>query len=236
MKKVAKLTPVTPESNKKSFVLGVETAVEPASSHSNEASKLDHKLSESDKSIQTNLEASREGDLHTTGERSSAAEVDQRQSIIPDNLALELLEKVRISTNLNNLNYNVCKLTLKSIVDCLKLRIPGWHDECNTILRQIDSCDQTISKEFIQTSTDYLELKSLFNKLWFCKNDEQQRSWPIQEDEEQIKYILNSLANILTNANPKISKEVLCDHNCENISLLITYFQVSSFSLDLYPV
>ena len=152
------------------------------------------------------------------------APIPIEQTTIPDNLTLDLLEKIRFTTNCN---YNVCKLTLKSVLNCLKLNLPQMHDDLNLILRQINTCDENISLEFIKKSIDYLELKSLFNKLWFCKNDDQQRSWPIQEDEEMIKYILNSLASILKNANPKTSKIILCDNKCENINLLITYFQVN---------
>ena len=242
VKKLSKLQPITPESNTRVFVF------ENAEAKSNEDLSGDFEASNQKAEDATNVEVRAfisepvRAELLPTTDQSNSRSVSpsispQPHSLqsnlsqnfqtfhqVPDDLTLELIEKIRLSTN--GLNYNVCKLTLKSILDCLKHRLPAWHDDCNTILRQIDSCDQAISTEFIVTSNDYLELRSLFNKLWFCKNDEQQRSWPIQEDEEQIKYILNSLANILANANPKISREVLCENNCETISLLITYYQV----------
>ena len=238
VKKLSKLQPITPESNAKAFVF------ENAEARSTEDLPSEGSNQKALNEEATNTEIARTSEpvraelplIELSRSRSvspSRTPTSQHSNLqtasktVPDDLTLELIEKIRLSTN--GLNYNICKLTLKSILDCLKQRLPAWHDDCNTILRQIDSCDQAISSEFILASNDYLELKSLFNKLWFCKNDEQQRSWPIQEDEEQIKYILSSLASILANANPKISREVLCENNCENISLLITYYQVGRF-------
>lgn len=234
VKKLSKLQPITPESNAKAFAFD-ETAnksnedlcssgefEEPAKQPAEEASRTDTLRPTSLESTRRDL--SPQSHSHSVSPAVSPGSHANTSHTIPDDLTLELIEKIRLSTN--GLNYNVCKLTLKSVMDCLKHRLPAWHDDCNAILRQINSCDQNISAEFIQSSNDFLELRSLFNKLWFCKNDEQQRSWPIQEDEEQIKYILSSLASILANANPKISREVLCENNCENISLLITYYQV----------
>lgn len=234
VKKLSKLQPITPESNANAF------AFDEAKSNEDLCSSGEFEEA-NEEAARTNVETLRPSNSESVRNELQASPQSNSRSVspaasplpgslqttcqnVPEDLTLELIEKIRLSTN--GLNYNVCKLTLKSILDCLKHRLPAWHDDCNTILRQINSCDQSISAEFIRSSNDYLELRSLFKKLWFCKNDEQQRSWPIQEDEEQIKYILSSLASILANANPKISREVLCENNCENISLLITYYQV----------
>lgn len=227
---MSKLNPITPDENKKTFIL--DASIQHAENErttalakeKNEEIRTDEQIKIVRKSKKdAKLKKSSNSELNKEKSLQTNLELVQNQQSIPETLTLDLLEKIRFTTNSN---YNVCKLTLKSVLNCLKMQLPNWHDHCNLILRQINSCDQNISLEFIKKSNDYLELKSLFNKLWYCKNDEQQRSWPIQEDEDQIKYILSSLSSILKNANPKISKIVLCENNCENINLLITYFQV----------
>ena len=181
VKKLSKLQPITPESNAKAFVF--DSPDEAGSKESSCEGTEKQKEPEEEKNVvPVRLELSVAAKSRSRSASPSTSRASPQShfqtSSVPDDLTLELIEKIRLSTN--GLNYNVCKLTLKSILDCLKHRLPAWHDDCNTILRQINSCDQAISTEFILSSNDYLELKSLFNKLWFCKNDEQQRSWPIQ--------------------------------------------------------
>lgn len=46
-------------------------------------------------------------------------------------------------------------------------------------------------------SEDKRKLLDIFKQLWYCKNDEQQRSWPVHEDEEHIGALLDDMNVIL---------------------------------------
>lgn len=46
-------------------------------------------------------------------------------------------------------------------------------------------------------SEDKRKLFDIFEQLWNCKNDEQQRSWPVHEDEDHIGTLLSDMNTIL---------------------------------------
>ena len=62
-----------------------------------------------------------------------------------------------------------------------------------------------------------------------CKNDEQQRSWPVHEDEMLIKGYLQEITKLFINAKPKISQELICKNNYDHVHMLVTYFQMGKY-------
>ncbi|XP_015914860.2 NCK-interacting protein with SH3 domain [Parasteatoda tepidariorum] len=75
-------------------------------------------------------------------------------------------------------------------------------------------------------SEDKRTLLDIFRQLWYCKNDEQQRSWPVHEDEDHISKLLVDLNNILVDANPRVTREIVQCDEYEMVLLLVTYYQM----------
>ncbi|RWS01188.1 DUF2013 domain containing protein-like protein [Dinothrombium tinctorium] len=147
-------------------------------------------------------------------------------SDIPHDFIPNLIERIRVSTELS---HNMCKLTAETVIKFLKEMIPSFEASCNIILEQLN--DENVkcpSPDVMRQSSDLINLNSLFRKLWFCKNDEQQRSWPVHEDEDTIESYLKDIAKLFINANPSISREVICKHGYDNVHMLVTYFQMET--------
>lgn len=114
----------------------------------------------------------------------------------PESLVMELIERVRVSSELS---HEMCKNTVEVLIDCLGEMIPGWQRKCNQIKQQLNSVDRTLATpDALLLSSDAQNLKAIFNKLWSCKNDEQQRSWPVHEDEGLIQQNLQEVSNCRT--------------------------------------
>jgi len=184
--------------------------------------------------------------IHNNVEKASVATNDTKETIksddseapnsvkIPDILIPELIERVRVTTDLN---HSMCILTVKTVIECLSDKIPEWSKDCQTIIQKL-SANIDLPIASVQSS-DLLNMKSVFRKLWWCKNDEQQRSWPVHEDEDIIKKYLDELLQIISNANPAFIKDAICKDNYENVHMLVTYFQMEtrrSLRMKLYSI
>jgi len=153
---------------------------------------------------------------------------------IPDVLIPELIERVRVSTDLN---HGMCILAVKTVIECLSERIPEWSSSCESIIQSLCSVNDCPNTNV--QSSDLIKLKSVFKKLWWCKNDEQQRSWPVHQDEHIITSYLEELLQILSNANPIVIKDAIFKDNYENVHMLVTYFQMEtrrSLRMKLYSI
>ncbi|KAI1280540.1 NCK-interacting protein with SH3 domain [Halotydeus destructor] len=170
-------------------------------------------------------------------ERKLSFSSEELQSGVPEALIPELVESLRVSTDLS---HEMCKTTIELVVDHLGRAIPGWARKCNQIKEKLFHADRTLeTPEVLSRSSDAINLKEIFKRLWYCKNDEQQRSWPVHEDEESIQNTLHELTKVLANANPKISRDVICKNSYDNVHMLITYFQMEtrrSLRMELYVV
>ena len=60
-----------------------------------------------------------------------------------------------------------------------------------------DPCAIRNNPDIIMQSPDAAKLKELFLALTECKDDEQQRSWAVHEDEEMIMETISELNTIL---------------------------------------
>lgn len=75
---------------------------------------------------------------------------------------------------------------------------------------------------------DAQRLRIIFAELADCKNDSEQRTWMLYEDENEISQYLSELIRILTDADKKIScYELSCDHY-QSIMNLVLYYQMET--------
>ena len=157
---------------------------------------------------------------------------------VPEHLIPDLIERLRICSDLS---HDMCKSSLEAVLDTIGQAIPDWRTKCQAMIRILNGANQKSD----HLSTDARRLKDIFKSLWSCRNDEQQRSWPIhqvidhlrsnlvncllfEQDEELIRKHLVELTKILSDANPKVSAEIISRNNFENVQMLITYFQMET--------
>ncbi|CAD7090219.1 unnamed protein product [Hermetia illucens] len=85
-----------------------------------------------------------------------------------------------------------------------------------------------IPKELLGITHDAKRLQYIFSQLADCKNDSQQRTWMLYEDEEDILQFLEELVDILKNADEKICcHEMSCDQY-QSLINLVQYYQMET--------
>lgn len=82
--------------------------------------------------------------------------------------------------------------------------------------------------ETMNTTTDHDRLTQVFKGLYLTKNDEQQRSWPLHQDESTINTMLEQLYTMLVEIDSKICAKVLPTENYEYITTLVAYYQMET--------
>lgn len=160
---------------------------------------------------------------------------DTSQPPIDESLAVELIERMRLSTELS---HNMCVLSIVTVIKFLSEKLPSMDKSLGVLLEKLASVDQNISPEMMKNSSDLTRLRAVFEKLWHCRNDQQQRGWPIDDDTE-VESSLTELVKLLANANPGISRKVIFSNDWENINTIVSFFNMEtkkSLKMQLYSV
>lgn len=160
-------------------------------------------------------------------ETSSFNELTSDDKVRLESLIHILIEKVRVSSDLS---HNKCKKTVGVVIRTLADAYPEWSHECHLLLRQLreSSVVTPTSNHHWLKSSDMEKLKEIFANLWSASTDEQQRGWPIHEDEQVILGLLVELNKVLTDANPLMTREFVSSHDFNNVTMLCTYFQMET--------
>ncbi|GFY11616.1 NCK-interacting protein with SH3 domain [Trichonephila clavipes] len=113
---------------------------------------------------------------------------------VPNWLVPALVENVRHKTKISHEN---SKAAVGIILDTFLDAIPHldllWL-QMKKNLTESEAIEE-VAKEVVH-SEDQRKLLDIFKQLWYCKNDEQQRSWPVHEDEDLISGLLIEMNNI----------------------------------------
>ncbi|KAK7066412.1 hypothetical protein SK128_025838 [Halocaridina rubra] len=146
-------------------------------------------------------------------------------SQVPNEYLRTLVEEVRSSTSVSySTSHQVVEVVLKSLASTL----PVLQPLCNHILssKSVDKVDG-ISEKW-QQSTDGRRLVELLEKLRECKDDEQQRSWALHEDEFTIATHLTNLLDLLENGDLVVCRRVLCLDDFRPLLTLVQYYQMET--------
>lgn len=161
--------------------------------------------------------------------------------VITENLVSNLIENVKLDANLNE---DKATIVASSVIKTLSENIHPWAADCkkilggcrlghfyvpfhyNSILSEI--MDKYVQEKVNSENVYSVKLKCIFKRLWYCKNDSQQRNWPVYEDEEIINGYLDELLSLLLNTDQIYLENEICSHNFENVHLLIAYFQMET--------
>ncbi|KAF6206927.1 hypothetical protein GE061_018163 [Apolygus lucorum] len=73
---------------------------------------------------------------------------------------------------------------------------------------------------------DAINLRGILTHLHTAREDAQQRSWHLWDDEATIKQHISQMSSILSNADHAISRRVLKQGNYDDITMLVDYYQM----------
>ncbi|XP_043470394.1 NCK-interacting protein with SH3 domain [Leptopilina heterotoma] len=147
---------------------------------------------------------------------SSMADINPRT-------AYHLLDQVRRNTQLS---YEMSKVAVSVVVAGLYEILPhSVSHYLEEILNQLQ-VPLSVSKMTIEETYDANRLKVIFKELTTCKEDSQQRSWMLYEDESIILEYIKELTSILTNADANVSRYVLRQDQYNGVTTLIQYYQM----------
>lgn len=108
--------------------------------------------------------------------------------------AYQLLDQVRKNTQLS---HEMSKVAVTVVVSSLRQLLPDTVSHyLDALLHQLQT-PLTVSKMSIEETYDANRLKIIFTELTSCKEDSQQRSWMLYEDESIIVEYIKELTEIL---------------------------------------
>ncbi|XP_069793009.1 NCK-interacting protein with SH3 domain isoform X1 [Narcine bancroftii] len=143
---------------------------------------------------------------------------------VPGTIGAELIELVRKNTNLS---YEMSRVAIGVVVGHIQSSVPSLTDVMEQILLTlVESKDLSSALPQGQVCQDEQRLEVIFTDLARHKNDTQQRSWALHEDESIISCYLEELLGILTDADPQVCKRMIKKNHFEPILSLIAYYQM----------
>ncbi|XP_034951064.1 NCK-interacting protein with SH3 domain [Chelonus insularis] len=168
--------------------------------------------------IQSNLRQPSRVSPTKNNTNTSTFEIDSRA-------AYKLLDDVRKNTQLS---YEMSKLAVNVVVSGLQQLLPSnLSHYFDAVLNQLEM-PLINSKMRIEDTYDANRLKIIFNELTSCKEDSQQRSWMLYEDESIIVEYIKELTSILTNADANVSRHALRQDQYNGVTTLIQYYQMEA--------
>ncbi|CAH0554658.1 unnamed protein product [Brassicogethes aeneus] len=135
----------------------------------------------------------------------------------------ELVESVRINTQLS---HEMSRIAVVTVVQGLHELLPASVFPYLSTILSHSQTSLVVDDVQIDQTHDASRLKIIFNELTSCKEDSQQRSWMLHEDESVIKEYITELISILSNADASISRHVISGDQYHVITTLIQYYQM----------
>ncbi|XP_049771078.1 NCK-interacting protein with SH3 domain-like isoform X1 [Schistocerca cancellata] len=138
-------------------------------------------------------------------------------------IAYQLVEQVRVQTQLS---YDLSRVAVTTVVSGL---CPLVEATCRPKLRSLLAAVQgplSAPRTLLAETHDAYRLRVIFSELTSCKNDSQQRSWSLHEDEAVICDYLDELINILKNADVAVSQLMLSADRYQSVLTLVEFCQM----------
>ncbi|XP_070789724.1 NCK-interacting protein with SH3 domain [Pituophis catenifer annectens] len=159
---------------------------------------------------------------------ANTKEVEQESSglvtTVPTTIGAELIELIRRNTNLS---YELSRVAIGVVIGHIQTSVPALNSIMEQILISlVESKDLCSGLPSGQICHDEERLKVIFTDLARHKDDAQQRSWALYEDENVICCYLEELLQILTDADPEVCKKMCRRNEFESVLSLVTYYQM----------
>lgn len=155
---------------------------------------------------------------------SCVTEDVKHEVIVEEQDVYQIVESIRKNTNLS---HDLACTALRVVISEMEVLLPNSIKFLEPIAMHLSS-PLTAPDNLLGQTYDAQRLRIIFQDLADCKNDSQQRSWMLYEDELEITHYLTELVRILTDADPKICLyEMSCDHY-QSIVNLVLYYQMEN--------
>lgn len=154
---------------------------------------------------------------------TNATTISNISSTITHQSVYELVESVRINTQLS---HEMSRVAVVTVVQGLHELLPASVFPYLSTILSHSQTSLVVDDVQIDQTHDASRLKIIFNELTSCKEDSQQRSWMLHEDEIIIKEYITELISILSNADASISRHVISSQQYHVITTLIQYYQM----------
>ncbi|XP_069045678.1 NCK-interacting protein with SH3 domain isoform X2 [Lepisosteus oculatus] len=143
---------------------------------------------------------------------------------VPSTIGAELIELVRRNTSLS---YELSRVAVGVIVGHLQAAVPQVADTMEQVLLSlVQSKDLGGALPRGQVCHDEQRLQVIFEDLARHKDDAQQRSWALYEDQAVIACYLEELLQILTDADPEVCRRMCKKNHFEPVISLVSYYQM----------
>ncbi|XP_071406954.1 NCK-interacting protein with SH3 domain isoform X2 [Pithys albifrons albifrons] len=143
---------------------------------------------------------------------------------VPKTIGAELIELVRRNTNLS---YELSRVAIGIVIGHIQTSVPATSSIMEQILISVvESKNLSAGLPSGQICHDEQRLEVIFADLARHKDDAQQRSWALYEDENVICCYLEELLRILTDADPEVCKKMCKKNEFESVLSLVAYYQM----------
>lgn len=137
----------------------------------------------------------------------------------------QMVDAIRQNTNLSHEQSCVALRTVLSEMENILPRKAGPYLDAIAVHL---GTDLVAPDHLLGETYDARRLRAIFADLADCKNDSEQRTWMLHEDESEILQYMQDLTGILQNADPRICcHEMSCDHY-QSIINLVQYYQMET--------
>uniref|UniRef100_H0ZAW7 NCK interacting protein with SH3 domain n=1 Tax=Taeniopygia guttata TaxID=59729 RepID=H0ZAW7_TAEGU len=163
-------------------------------------------------------------DKKAAGVESLPAEPSGLVASVPKTIGAELIELVRRNTNLS---YELSRVAIGIVIGHIQTSVPATSSIMEQILISVvESKNLSAGLPSGQICHDEQRLEVIFADLARHKDDAQQRSWALYEDENVICCYLEELLRILTDADPEVCKKMCKKNDFESVLSLVAYYQM----------
>ncbi|XP_026506178.1 NCK-interacting protein with SH3 domain isoform X2 [Terrapene carolina triunguis] len=153
-----------------------------------------------------------------------APESSSQAVSVPKTIGAELIELVRRNTHLS---YELSRVAIGVVIGHIQSSIPATSNVMEQILISlVESKNLSSGLPSGQICHDEQRLEVIFADLARHKDDAQQRSWALYEDENVICCYLEELLRILTDADPDVCKKMCKKNEFESVLSLVAYYQM----------
>ncbi|XP_053684360.1 NCK-interacting protein with SH3 domain [Sabethes cyaneus] len=164
-----------------------------------------------------------------TDELDTIAKSETSTEILPMNIepqdVYQVVDAIRTNTSLS---HEMACVALRVVLSELEPLLPP------PVVKHLEpiavhlTAPLDVPDPFLAQTHDAQRLRIIFTGLSECKNDSEQRTWMLHEDEADISRYLSELISILTDADPKICRNEMAVDHYQSVINLVLYYQMET--------
>lgn len=150
---------------------------------------------------------------------------DLESVTIRPGIAAELLELLRMNTGLS---YDKSSVAVHTVLSHIHYSVPSTSNVMAQLIQDLEHQKEsrTEDEEALLQSNDGQQLITILDELTEHKEDSQQRSWAVHDDEGILHKLLKNLHSILLDADPAVCQTVFKLDDYDYVNMLVVYFQM----------